>query len=557
MLPRLPAAGALAALLIGIPAPPLPAQTLCQPHFEAKLLASDGEAGDVFGRSVALDGTGQLAVIGMSGDDDLGTDAGAAYVFARSGSSWSEVQKLLANDGLPGDLLGTAVAISSDGSTILLGAQGADPLGNLSGAAYVFVHNGTSWVQQAKLLPLDGGPANAFGVSVTLSASGDTAAVGAIGMGTLGSASGAAYVFQRSGTAWSQQQKLLASDGAAQDRFGFSVDLSDAADRLVASAIQGDGIVADSGCAYVFALAGGVWSQEAKLFSADGAANDLFGNSVTMNGAGDVVAVGVEWDDDQGQDSGSAYVFRRAGTAWSETAKLLAWQGEPFGSFGETVTIDAAGTRLLVGSPEDNGDRGSAYLFEFDGAGWVPASRLLALDGAAGDLFGQVVSISGDGALAIAGAQNVLAQRGASYVFTVPCPQVQIFCTAKTTSSGCLPSVAATGTPSATGGHFTITVHQAEPQQLILLFFSVSGPNNQPFQGGTLCVRPPVWRLLPLRAAGMAPCSGAMQTDFNVTIASQSFLQPGVQVDAQWWGRDPGDAFGTSLSNAIEFTILP
>jgi hypothetical protein len=177
---------------------------------QAKLTASDGAAGDSFGSSVAL--SGDTALVGAPYDDvGANTDQGSAYVFVRSGATWSQQAKLIASDGAAYDYLGASVALSGD--TALVGAHWNEIGANFDqGSAYVFVRSGTTWSQQAELTAADGTTWDSFGHSVALS--GDTALVGANWDDTC---QGSAYAFVRSGATWNQQAKLTASDGAASD----------------------------------------------------------------------------------------------------------------------------------------------------------------------------------------------------------------------------------------------------------------------------------------------------------------------------------------------------
>ena len=257
---------------------------------EAKLTASDAAAGDLFGFSVAI--SGETAVVGALSDDTAaGTDAGSAYVFVRSGISWSQQAKLTASDAAAGDDFGESVAIS--GNTIVVGADLDDDAGNFSGSAYVFVRSGTSWSQQAKLTAGDAAAGDQFGFYVGIS--GETVVVGCLGDDSGGTEAGAAYVFVRSGTSWSQQQKLTASDAAAGDLFGFSVTIG--GDTVVVGAPLDDtGAGSDAGSAYVFVRSGTSWSQQAKLTASDAAAGDQFGrNAVGISS--DTVVVGAPFDD--------------------------------------------------------------------------------------------------------------------------------------------------------------------------------------------------------------------------------------------------------------------
>ena len=278
--------------------------------------ASDGASFDGFGYSVALDG--DTALVGAYAADVNGNfDQGAAYVFVRQGASWSQQQKLVASDGVQGDFFGYSVAL--DGDTALIGAAQANVNGNFDqGAAYVFVREGASWSQQQKLVASDGVADDRFGRSVALD--GDTALIGADQADVNGNFyQGAAYVFVRQGASWSQQQKLVASDGAQGDRFGWSVAL-DGETALVGASLADVGGNASQGTAYVFVREGASWSQQQKLVASDGAARDRFGWSVALDG--ETALVGAYWADAGGNaNQGAAYVFLREGASWEPAAE--------------------------------------------------------------------------------------------------------------------------------------------------------------------------------------------------------------------------------------------
>ena len=208
------AAGLLAAALVGGLAAATPDTEI------VKLTASDAAAGDWFGRYVAV--SGATVVVGAPNDDDNGSNSGSAYVFVRSGISWSQQAKLTASDAAAFDFFGVSVAISGD--TAVVGANFDDGKGVDSGSAYVFVRSGTTWTEQAKLTASDAAALDQFGIEVSIS--GDTAVVGAFSDDDSGSRSGSAYVFVHSGATWTEQAKLTASDAAIDDRFGRSVSVS-------------------------------------------------------------------------------------------------------------------------------------------------------------------------------------------------------------------------------------------------------------------------------------------------------------------------------------------
>jgi hypothetical protein len=374
-----------------------------------KLLASDGAANNRFGYSVSI--SGDYAIVGAVYDDDKGSNSGSAYIFRWDGTAWVQQQKLLASDGAASDYFGYSVSISGD--LAIVGAFGDDDKGIDSGSAYIFKRDGTGWSQQQKLTASDGAGYDWFGYSVSIS--GDLAIVGAHRDDDKENNSGSAYIFKWDGTAWVQQQKLTASDGAARDWFGWSVSIS--GDKIIVGAYGDDDKGAKSGSAYIFRWDGTSWSQQQKLTASDGAAEDYFGYSVSISG--DLAIVGAEGDDDEGSDSGSAYIFKWDGTSWSQQQKLLPSDGAAGDYFGYSVSI--SGNYAIVGAAydDDKGDySGSAYIFRWDGTAWVQQQKLTASDGADWDYFGYSVSISGD--LAIVGAasnDDKGSNSGSAYVF--------------------------------------------------------------------------------------------------------------------------------------------
>jgi hypothetical protein len=218
----------------------------------AKLVASDGALGDRFGNSVSISADGTTALIGAYDDDDKGSNSGSAYIFTRNGSNWIQSAKLLASDGAATDSFGRSVSLSSDGTTALIGAYLDDDKGNNSGSAYVFIKDGSNWIQSAKLVAFDAAADDIFGRSVSISADGTTALIGAYGDDDKGSTSGSAYIFTRNGSNWIQSAKLLASDGDVVDYFGRSVSISADGITSLIGAYLDDDKGNNSGSAYIF-----------------------------------------------------------------------------------------------------------------------------------------------------------------------------------------------------------------------------------------------------------------------------------------------------------------
>jgi cysteine-rich repeat protein len=374
-----------------------------------ELLASDGAASDYFGRSVSIDGG--VALVGANLDDDGGADAGAAYVYRWNGASWAEEHKLLAGDGEAGDSLGLSVSL--DGDVALVGAPGEDARGAGAGAGYVYRWDGVTWSQEQKLLASDGKAGDSLGRAVSID--GDVAVVGAYGDDENGSAAGAAYVYRFDGGSWIQEQKLLASDGEAGDSLGRTVSIDGGVALVGAYSEDENGSAA--GAAYVYRFDGASWTQEQKLLASDGAAGDQFGISVSTRD--DVALVGAYFAGALGAESGAAYAYRWDGASWTQEQKLLASNGAAGDRFG--VSVATGDGVALVGAyfDDDNGaNAGAAYAYRWDGAAWGAEQPLLASGGAAGDHFGISVSIDRDLALVGASLANVSGvDSGAAYVF--------------------------------------------------------------------------------------------------------------------------------------------
>jgi hypothetical protein len=382
---------------------------------QKKLTAADGAANDQFGGAVTVSGD---TVVAGAQNNNVGRNGnqGAAYVFARNGASWTERQKLTANDGAANDRFGVSVAISGD--SVVVGAPNNNNGKNGNqGAAYVFTRCGANWTRQPKLTAADGEARDIFGSSVAIS--GDTVVAGAPNNGDAFTAQGAAYVFVLAANGHVQQQQFIAADGAAFDEFGFSVAVS--GDTAVVGS-WGDTVGANvaQGSAYVFtrsfASGGATWKFQQKLTASDGATRDLFGVSVAISG--DVVVVGAFRADIEAEDQGAAYVFRRNGSVWTQQQKLMevAIDALPFDAFGFSVAV--SGQTVVVGAP-GNGGSGGAYVYTFNGSSWRFQEKLIPTDADAGDNFGASVGVSGDTVVAGAPFDDIgaNADQGSAYVF--------------------------------------------------------------------------------------------------------------------------------------------
>jgi nucleoside-specific outer membrane channel protein Tsx len=302
----------------------------------AKLTASDGAANDQFGQRVAVSGS---TIVVAAPEHKVGSnvDEGMAYVFVKPAGGWvnaTETAQLTASDGAAHDLFGIVAGVS--GSTIVVGDPNHTVGGHvLQGAAYVFVEPASGWVnatETQKLIASDGAASDGFG---SVAISGSTIVVGAGGHKVGSNAhQGAVYVFTLSGGSWSQTAELTASDGAANDEFGAAVAVSGS--TIVADApIRKVGSNIEQGVAYVFALSGGSWAQTAELTASDGTAQDGFGWGVEVSGSTLVVGA-------LSQGNGTAYVFTLSGGSWSQTAELTSSDGTTSEEFGGSVSVSGS-----------------------------------------------------------------------------------------------------------------------------------------------------------------------------------------------------------------------
>jgi hypothetical protein len=503
---------------------------------QAKLTESPPVASSLFGFSSAL--SGDTAVVGAWLDDtEAGVNAGAAYVFVRSGSSWNEQAKLTASDGAPDDNFGFSVAILGD--TVVIGAMEAQV--NHAGAAYVFTRTGTAWTQQAKLSASDASANDAFGWSVALS--GETAVIGAMSDYDPG-AGGSAYVFVRNGAAWSQQAKLTASDASSADQFGWSVSI--AGDTVVVGAEgedQGGGTGA--GAAYVFVRNGVAWSQEAKLLASDSAQHAYFGNAVAVSGDTAVVAA-------EGAaagavaTAGAAYVFERTSGHWAQQAKFVHQAPATYIDFGSSVALQ--GDVAVVGCASDKNAgvpaAGSAHVFVRAGTTWNEQSTLFVTDPAPGSHVGQSVAIDGGTVVIGAGddAPAGIAGAGSMYVFDLV--------TIGTWSDLGLPLAGTNGLPVLTSAGYQIgglpvalSLDHAKPFSLAPLVVGI-GLLAAPFKGGVMVPNPNF--IFPAFSDFFGNAVFGGQWPLGVPSGFTTYFQ--------WWIQDPAGPKGFAASNALAGT---
>ncbi|CAN5904726.1 hypothetical protein BH11MYX2_BH11MYX2_04030 [soil metagenome] len=375
---------------------------------QAYLKASNPATGDSFGSAIALSADGSTLAVSAPGEDSnaLGINgnqsdnsalgSGAVYVFTRAGSVWSQQVYVKASNTEAADAFGVSLSLAGDGSTLAVGANGEDGQGfgnqtdntlAKAGAAYVFVRSGTTWNQQAYIKASNPGINDQFGGAVALSANGTTLAVGAYfeSGGSVGvngnqaseteAVSGAVYVLTRTGTTWTQQAYVKASNTGSGDLFGAAVALNGDGSTLAVDAygeasastgIDGDqanNTAGQSGAIYVFTRSGTTWSQQAYVKASNTDANDYFGRSflaLSMDGSTlatgafyeDSADVGIDGDqaNNNASDAGAAYLFKRTGATWAQSAYIKASNTEMSDRFGEGGALSADGVTLAVGA---------------------------------------------------------------------------------------------------------------------------------------------------------------------------------------------------------------
>ena len=371
-----------------------------------RLVAPSPVASDAFGTSVGV--SGDTVVVGAPQDFKSGSLPGAAYVFVRNGNAWDLQQTLTAPVAAGADGFGIAVAISGD--TVVAGAPKAN---SGAGAAYVFTRTGTVWGLEQAISPAELAADDGFGRSVALDR--DTVVVSASRDESLAPSPGAAYVFVRSGSSWTQEQKLTGSDEGASDSFGRSVAISRDTVLVGASGKSGN-----RGAGYLFARSAGTWTEQQKLTASDEASLWFVGRSVAL--VGDTALLGAFGADDF---RGAAYGFVRSGTTWTQEVKLTDLAAPPAGKLGSSVALSWA--RSLAGANLDATRtqlQGVAVLHSRQGGVWTEKRRLAApTQNDINAVLGEATAMSNG--ILVAGApgdSSAALRAGAAFVFDASVP---------------------------------------------------------------------------------------------------------------------------------------
>jgi len=438
------------------------------------LKSSNSETGDQFGYTVSIseDGT-RLAVTAASEDsnatgiggnqgNNAASASGAVYIFKRDGLVWSQEAYIKASNSEANDSFGTAICLSDDGTRLAVTAYGEDSnatgingnqtdnSANVSGAVYIFIRSGSTWTQEAYIKSSNSEAGDSFGngINISMSADGSRLAVGSYressnATGVNGnqfnnssSESGAAYVFSRNGTTWTQEAYLKASNTGAGDHFGRVLDLSGDGTRLAVGATQersnttgingnqNDNSASRAGAVYVFFRSGTTWTQEVYIKGSNTKVSNLFGTALSFDYDGSRLAASAALEDGPSSgingsqtqagsfdDYGAVYMFSRNGATWTQEAYIKASNPDLDDEFGATVSLSKYGSKLAVGSRREgsnatgiNGNQsnnsaavsGATYVFNRCGNAWVQESYVKASNPETGDYSG-VVSLSADG----------------------------------------------------------------------------------------------------------------------------------------------------------------
>jgi phosphodiesterase/alkaline phosphatase D-like protein len=385
---------------------------------QAKLTGGEEVGAGEMGFSVALASDGNTALVGALSDNN---EVGAAWVFVRSGSTWTQQGPKLTGEHETGaGRFGSSVALSADGNTALIGGEGDSVE---VGAAWVFTRSGATWTQQGKKLTGSGEVGTGrFGWSAALSADGNTALIGGPGKFENGTAVGAVWVFTRSGATWSQQgEKLTGTGEIEQGEFGVSAALSaDGNTALIGTRLDN----ASAGAAYLFTRSGGIWTQQGgKLTGAGEIGLGELGESVALSAEGNTALVAGPGDNN---GRGAAWVFLRSGSTWSQQGGKLTGNGEVGeGELGGSVALSSNGNIALIGGPADNNEVGAAWLFARSGANWTQqGEKLTAVNEFGKGYFGDAVALSSEATTALIAAPVDSQGVGAAWVFVAPMPPI-------------------------------------------------------------------------------------------------------------------------------------
>jgi len=387
-----------------------------------RIFASTAAAQDGFGWSVAMNSTGTKVIVGEANGG--ANSHGAAYIFALSGTTWSQEGKLVASNSLDNDKFGHSVSMSGDGTKVIVGSIASDPAGlSSAGTAYIYTYDGSTWGSEVIITASDKAVTDRFGESVSMSSDG-TRVVVTSEYESPTDYYGAAYIYTYDGSTWGSEVKLVAPTRTYQDYFGSSASISGDGTKIIVGARYDDTSFTNSGAAYIFTYSSGSgsWDAGTKILApvdADGT-NDNFGWSTAINSDGTKVIVGAEFEDAGGANAGAAYIFTYSSGSgsWGAGTKIVSSDLQAGDDFGRSVAMNADGTKVLVGAPFKSSQSGSAYLFTYSDGAWDTGLKMAA--GLATARIGYYVAMNSNGTTLIMGApqeDTVDTNAGAAHIF--------------------------------------------------------------------------------------------------------------------------------------------
>ncbi len=509
-----------------------------------KMLASDGADNDYFGNAVALQG--DLAFVGAPfRDNGNSADAGAVYVFRRFGFEWQEMAMLLPSESNADQNFGFSLDLQA--TRLLISAPGEDEGGLRVGAVYVFELELGVWLETAKLVASD--PLESSGFARCVGLDGDTAVVGAWGAVGAAAATGAAYVYEIAGGSWSQTAKLFDPSATEHDNFGYSVDVS--GDTIFAGAPFNDVAASDCGVVFVCDRTAGVWSISTVLESSEAQQLKFFGSALALDG--DQAIVSATGTDDQ---LSKVYFWTRSGGTWSEVYKdrpVTKDNGEWFG-----YSVALRGDRALVGARMDEG-MGSAYLYARDASGWSSAGAFFDPQGGTDGLFGQSVAL--DGSYILIGGPKAFPSSGSATAFHLDTGSAVTYCAVNPNSTGFPASIGFGGSLSIAANSAYLSAGNCPAHQFGVFFYG-GQPSQVVFGHGFLCVTSGSSGLFRLNPPLSIDAGGDVRRDLDFTEpplgAGAGMVQAGEHWYFQFWYRDPmAGGSGFNLSNGLELVLCP
>ena len=393
---------------------------------EIRQVASDGLAGDAYGQTVSMSGDGTRYAVGAPNKaSSILTAAGAVYVYVLSGSTWTEEAKILAPTPEANVQFGSRLRMSNDGTRLLISSYGDQK-------TFVYSRSGSIWQYEAELSAGDKSPGDTFGYSLSITADGSRAAVGAPNQDPSGiSNAGAVYIFSRSGTTWTEEAKLTASDKIANAGFGESASIASTSGALVIIGAHKDNPTGnpgtlDAGSCYVFTRSSTTWTQSQKITAPDAAPSDFFGSSVSVSADGTRAAFGAPFRNFAGvtpvSDAGAVYVYYNNSGTWTYEATLVPSEKSASDNFGYGVFMNSDGSRIVSGSKTAS-TSGVAYLYIRVLTTWNQYDTFVASDKVGADAFGyRGVTSNAAGTRVVVGAENWTSGKGKAYVYTMSTP---------------------------------------------------------------------------------------------------------------------------------------